>query len=87
MQTNQMKFSQICEAHDVLSNGKFPRVKSDPFPLPVQKKAIYDIYGEYGLKEGCVTPQGGKCPRWKTNLCCRENRRRLLLAQRTGEVL
>lgn len=46
MQTNQMRFAQICEAHDVLSN--------------VQSKAIYDIYGEYGLKEGCVTPQGDR---------------------------
>jgi len=41
-----MKFAQICEAHDVLSN--------------VETKAIYDIYGEYGLKEGCVTPQGDR---------------------------
>ena len=24
----------------------------------VENKAIYDIYGEYGLKEGCVTPEG-----------------------------
>lgn len=26
----------------------------------VQNKAIYDNYGEYGLKEGCVTPEGQK---------------------------
>ena len=26
----------------------------------VQTKAIYDMYGEYGLKEGCVTPEGEK---------------------------
>ena len=26
--------------------------------LIVENKAIYDIHGEYGLKEGCVTPEG-----------------------------
>ena len=31
----------------------------------VETKAIYDIYGEYGLKEGCVNEQGGKFA-WKT---------------------
>ena len=30
------------------------------FPLIVDTKAIYDIYGEYGLKEGCVTAEGKK---------------------------
>lgn len=28
--------------------------------LAVETKAIYDMYGEYGLKEGCVTPEGKK---------------------------
>lgn len=46
MALNAQRFAQICEAHDVLSN--------------VATKAIYDIYGEYGLKEGCVTPEGKK---------------------------
>lgn len=46
MALNAQRFAQICEAHDVLSN--------------VETKAIYDIYGEYGLKEGCVTPEGKK---------------------------
>ena len=26
------------------------------FFLSVESKAIYDLYGEYGLKEGIVTP-------------------------------
>ena len=26
----------------------------------MKHKAIYDAYGEYGLKEGCITPQGEK---------------------------
>jgi len=46
MATNQMKFAEICEAHDVLSTPSH--------------KAIYDIYGAYGLKEGCVTADGQK---------------------------
>jgi len=41
-----LRFAQICEAHDVLSND--------------ENKAIYDIYGEYGLKQGCTTPEGAK---------------------------
>lgn len=28
--------------------------------VTVETKAIYDNYGEYGLKEGCVTPEGNK---------------------------
>lgn len=46
MQTNQLKFAQVCEAHDVLSN--------------IETKAIYDIYGEFGLKEGCIGEDGKK---------------------------
>ena len=62
-----MRFGQICEAHDVLSNGKFLNINlflrlnitvSNSFASIVENKAIYDIYGEYGLKEGCVTPEG-----------------------------
>ena len=63
MQANQMKFAQICEAHDVLSNGTCPyqlsllSILTDICSLiTVESKAIFDIYGEYGLKEGCVTP-------------------------------
>lgn len=33
--------------------------------MTAQHKAIYDIYGEYGLKEGCVTPEGSKSFRLK----------------------
>ena len=63
-----MRFAQICEAHDVLSNGKFDclayikrRFSCGGFAkFLVQNKAIYDNYGEYGLKEGCVTPEGQK---------------------------
>ena len=59
----------------------------------VETKAIYDIYGEYGLKEGCVNEQGGKYA-WKTEALkvnCdyydRENRRRLLFENQPGELL
>lgn len=41
---NQAKFDEICEAFDVLS---------DP-----EKKAIFDMYGEYGLKNGVTNSQG-----------------------------
>ena len=65
-QINALRFAQICEAHDVLSND--------------ENKAIYDIYGEYGLKQGCVTPEGGKYlfDRLICDSSYRENRRRLL---------
>jgi len=36
----------MCEAFEVLSNS--------------QLKAIYDKYGEYGLKEGIIGPDGKK---------------------------
>ena len=46
----------------MLSNGKcsLPKRILTPFGLIVETKAIYDIYGEYGLKEGCVTAEGKK---------------------------
>lgn len=46
MATNQIKFGEICEAFDVLSN--------------LEHRAIYDTYGEYALKEGITTPEGSK---------------------------
>lgn len=44
-QSNQYRYDLICEAYDVLSNEK--------------RKAIFDIYGEFGLKNG-ITDQNGK---------------------------
>jgi len=44
--TNSMKFAEVCEAFDVLYNP--------------ETRAIYDEYGEYGLKEGIVRPDGSK---------------------------
>lgn len=43
--SNQMKFDSICEAYEVLSHH--------------ERKAIFDKYGEYGLKNG-VTREDGK---------------------------
>ena len=40
------KFSQICEAYDVLNDN--------------ERKAIFDTYGEYGLKNGVTNHQGQK---------------------------
>ena len=41
---NAAKFKTICEAFDVLS---------DP-----ERKAIYDLHGEYGLKNGILNSEG-----------------------------
>lgn len=46
MQVNQLKFDEMCEAFEVLSNSEL--------------KAIYDKYGEYGLKEGIIGSDGKK---------------------------
>lgn len=60
-----MKFDEICEAFEVLSNGKllflrfFHNLINDV--RVVELKAIYDKYGEYGLKEGIIMPDGTKC--------------------------
>ena len=35
----------------------------------METKAVYDIYGEYGLKEGCVNERGCKC--FRIHLCNR----------------
>ena len=43
---NLQRFNEICEAYDVLS---------DP-----EKKAIFDLYGEYGLKNGVTNSKGQK---------------------------
>jgi len=40
MQVNQLKFDELAEAFVVLSNAEY--------------RAIYDKYGEYGLKEGVI---------------------------------
>ena len=48
---NTAKFRDICEAFDVLSQGK--KLKGSNLSL-VELRAIYDRYGEYGLKEGIV---------------------------------
>jgi DnaJ-class molecular chaperone len=46
MTTNTLKFNQVAEAFDVLYN--------------IETKAIYDEYGEFGLKEGVTRPDGTK---------------------------
>ena len=42
--SNQVRFDLICEAYDVLSNH--------------ERKAIFDKYGEYGLKNGVTSNEG-----------------------------
>lgn len=42
----QVQFNKICEAYDVLSNSEL--------------KAVFDKYGEYGLKNGVTNDQGEK---------------------------
>ena len=65
MAVNLMKFNEVCEAFDVLYNGKSttfkPLQQSHPFSCIAETKSIYDEYGEYGLKEGVVKPDGSKC--------------------------
>ena len=62
MATNQAKFNQVCEAYDVLSNRKWCSlsVLTSSNSRLAANKAIYDVYGEYALKEGIVTPEGSK---------------------------
>jgi len=57
MTTAAYRFAEICEAYDVLSNCKFLIFI---FNAIVERKAIYDDYGESVLKFGGVTPQGCK---------------------------
>ena len=42
--SNQVRFNQICEAYEVLSHS--------------ERKALFDKYGEYGLKNGITGPDG-----------------------------
>ena len=42
--SNQVRFDRICEAFEVLSNE--------------ERKATFDKYGEYGLKNGVTNDQG-----------------------------
>lgn len=53
---NTIKFRDICEAFDVLSQGKWHDLTVSNFYLwqIVELRAIYDKHGEYGLKEGIV---------------------------------
>ena len=46
MAANQQIFDQICEAYEVLST--------------LERKATYDMYGEYGLKTGVTNHLGQK---------------------------
>jgi DnaJ-class molecular chaperone len=57
--TNTFRFNEICEAFDVLSNCK-PLIKVKLYCFPVERKAWFDKYGEYGLKEGVPGPNGCK---------------------------
>ncbi len=45
-----MKFNQICEAYEVLSDEK--------------RKAIFDAYGEFGLKNGVTDENGASTPKY-----------------------
>ena len=60
-----MKFDELCEAYEVISNGKLQNDhiihKLTVFITVVELRAIYDKFGEYGLKEGVVLPDGTKC--------------------------
>ena len=42
--SNTVRFNQICEAYEVLSHS--------------ERKALFDKYGEYGLKNGITGPNG-----------------------------
>ena len=46
---NTLQFREICEAFDILSNGKF---QLQMILSLVELRAIYDKYGDYGLREG-----------------------------------
>ena len=67
LHSNTLKFNQVCEAFDVLYNGRLQEVPFVNRPLIVvfceiivETKAIYDEYGEFGLKEGIVRSDGSK---------------------------
>lgn len=52
--TNSSRFSEICEAYDVLSHCKISYIIINK----AERKAWFDKYGEYGLKEGIPGPNG-----------------------------
>jgi hypothetical protein len=61
-----MKFDELCEAFDILSNGKLQFYRffhkfTNELNYIAELKAIYDKFGEYGLKEGVILPDGSKC--------------------------
>ena len=45
---NSVQFREACEAFDILSNGKFQLLEN----CLVELRAIYDKYGDFGLREG-----------------------------------
>ena len=47
---NTVLFKEVCEAFDILSNGKFQLLET----CLVELRAIYDKYGDYGLREGFI---------------------------------
>jgi len=47
---NTVLFREVCEAFDILSNGKFQLLVA----FLVELRAIYDKYGDYGLREGFI---------------------------------
>jgi curved DNA-binding protein CbpA len=85
MQVNQLKFDEMCEAFEVLSNCKYFQILfyRNCFPLTAELKAIYDKYGEYGLKEGIIGTDGSKS-HTKADICLYREIRRWVLHEASG---